>query len=150
MPERYLQNFTPQLMEQIKAEEFLNSLPKANVYAVPVNYFTTWEANIPLEKKQTVFSYRNFGIAASLLLLLSIGIQFVNVQTKQLSNSQITSALQQVPKEEIVQYVTNNIEEFDLESFITDSAVASTKLVPTITIEDAKEFLATENLEEYL
>ena len=54
-PDGYLQNFTPQLMEQIKAEEFLETLPKANVYTMPVNYFTNWKVNIPTQKKQYIY-----------------------------------------------------------------------------------------------
>lgn len=149
-PDGYLQNFTPQLMEQIKAEEFLETLPKANVYTMPANYFTNWKVNIPTQKKQSIFSYKNIGIAASLLLLLAIGMQFVNVQTKQLNNEEITTAMDFMPKEEIIQYVGNNIDEFELENLIIDSVNANSQLVPTISAQEAKEFLQTENLEEYL
>jgi hypothetical protein len=137
-------------MEQIKAEEFLETLPKANVYTMPVNYFTNWKVNIPTQKKQSIFSYKNIGIAASLLLLLAIGMQFVNVQTKQLNNEEITTAIDFMPKEEIIQYVGNNIDEFELEILIIDSVNANSQLVPTISAQEAKEFLQTENLEEYL
>jgi len=83
-------------------------------------------------------------------LLLAIGMQFVNVQTKQLNNEEINTAMDFMPKEEIIQYVGNNIDEFELENLIIDSVNANSQLVPTISAQEAKEFLQTENLEEYL
>ena len=127
VPEKYLENVTENIIEEISIMITTDTFTKTNVYTPPADYFENFEVQIasnevPIKKyNQSLFTKTmHWSIAASVAFLLFFGYHNVSVNYKGAdsisSNSQIFLNINDA---DIIEYETENIVEnekqFDME-----------------------------------
>jgi hypothetical protein len=159
VPENYFEHFSESLSDRIQLEDFIAGLPKENVYQTPAHYFDqfTVQPSAKPQPKHTFGFAKKMGIAASLALLLGIGYLSINKKTisPQVAittpkSTPIKAIVFDCPKEDAINYISANLDEFDAESLATDSLSISPNQLPSLSNDEMNEVLQSVDVEELL
>jgi hypothetical protein len=160
IPAGYFEQFSDHLAEKIQLEDFIATLPKTNVYQVPDNYFEQFSvqtSTTSIKAKRTFVFAKKMGIAASLALVLVLGYLSFNKKTipEQVAittpkSTPTTPINFDCPKEEVINYISANLDEFDAESLATDSISISANQLPSLSKDEMNEVLQSIDVEELL
>lgn len=127
VPDRYFQNLQAEVLRQVKAEE------------APAKAQKIWLEQL-LEQIKWWLQPRPALALASMVLLVAVGLNFLS------NNSTATSdfSLADLSEEEIRNYVSDNLDEFDLDLILqVNASDPEWELNPTLDLKDAE-------LEQYL
>lgn len=116
---QYFAQFQQNIVETIHTEDFLATLPKTAPYQLSAQYFDQFSAKVlakavqasrlnPLRATRTFYS--KMSIAASLLIILSIGFLLMTGKT---SHANLENQLAQISDSEIEAYIQEHSYEFD-------------------------------------
>ena len=127
VPDHYFQNLQEEVLRQVKTE------------AAPANTQKTWLDQL-LEQVQWLLQPRPALAFASIVLLIAVGLNFLS------TSDEVTSdfSLADLSEEEIRNYVSDNLDEFDIDLILqVNASDPEWELNPTLDLEDAE-------LEQYL
>jgi hypothetical protein len=136
VPENYFDTFSEHILEQALSND-INALQLP--HAVPDGYFDNLPAQLLAAAKETApslvvkqfgpkprhyLAFSNIRWAAAAILLLSVGIAGYNVYQRE--HSSAIASLNNIPKQDINEYVQQNIDDFDTEMLASNIEPNST------------------------
>ena len=153
IPENYFETLTENISSRIKVEELVTqSIPDKQLFSVPEGYFEKLQANILLKTVEAEYApvvqmrsrttqWIRFAAAACITAMIGTGI-FLNYSKPQ--DSDIDSALAQIPDTEIVSYLQASTSIDDSETIAEH--LAETGIEPKLQNEEFSE----EEIKTYL
>lgn len=132
VPQAYFDQMPTFVVDQIKNTHFVESLPKQVPYDLPVDYFEQFPKVIitktqdakslqPLRVTRTLYS--KIAMAASLLIILSLGFLFI---TQPVNHADVETQLAQISDADINTYIQKHAYEF--ESHLTFQSIDESKI----------------------
>lgn len=120
IPEDYFKKFPKKLNEKILRLEdeiktnapTLDSIGKQNPYLVPEGFFEAWSFKKPHSKNSIISIRFVSGIAATLILLVGVFLS-----TKTFNDSVSDNAFAEIDEQELINYISQNIDDFDDDLF---------------------------------
>ena len=132
----YFENNKEEMLKTIAALDFADKLPKDMPQSVPTGYFEenkravidaleTQEQKSPLTVTPGGAARRNWALAATMALLVSIGLFFMNPRT---STSSIEDSLSTITTEELNEYIEEHSYDFEALDILENPASSTAKL----------------------
>ena len=157
-PLDFFTNFSESVLDLIKEEDFLATMPKKMPFALPKDYFQDFEnelkTKIEIEKKEikplrlTHTKTQVFSIAASIILFLGLGFMFlkptktINIeqQLTTISINEINAYIMQHQVEFATDIVTESIDETNVDVNKLENEIIESQ-INDLTKEDLKNYL---------
>jgi hypothetical protein len=135
VPAGYFEKAKSEMMENILAIDFVEKLPKAMPQSVPQAYFEQSKdeifSTIGQETEKVILSSvrsngrRSWALAAAMALLISVGIFFLNTNSKMVS---LENELSSIPTQQIQGYIDANAYDFEAHEILENPEITSKEI----------------------
>ncbi len=160
LPAHFFEQFPAQVLQLAKAHDLVESLPRPAETAAPAGYFEGLPAQVmrrvqaedrptvlPAVKPRKTVALPLFRWAAAAALIVGIGFGMHRAGEPQAGPQAVNRALATIPQAELQAYVTQNLDDFDIEMLEKGANLSTMKPeAPHLRATEIQSFLQAEGL----